>query len=160
MPAYPPRRFGRILPRQNHRVPEPERNLGGGRERSSGERIWPTRGAAWAWQSIKGTQILSLASQSFLAPAAASSRCSGIFFFFFPSWEGNRDPQRGEKPCGIANHRRRKPKRQRGLDPIPPREAVVGWGCWGRGDQGCCGGMGMLQRGDRGCCGCRQGCLH
>lgn len=81
MPAYPLHRLTHNLPRQNQHVPEPERNLGGGRGQSSGERIRLTQGAAWAWLSIKGTQIFSLASQSFLAPAAASSRCLRIFFF-------------------------------------------------------------------------------
>lgn len=91
MTAYPPHRLSRILPRQNHCVPEPERNVGGGQGLSSGERIRPTRGAARAWQSIKGTQTLSLASQSFFELQVLGD------YIFFPKLGRKRRPTAGRK---------------------------------------------------------------
>lgn len=121
------------LPRHNHRVLEPERNLGGGRGAILQGKD-PTAGAAWAWQSIKATQIPSLASQTFLTPAAASSRCSGNFFSKLGRkslWD--RDNQ---KAAGSGSE---PPPRSVAWDGDAGRETGTprgDQGCWG-GDKGC-----------------------
>lgn len=87
------------LPGHNHRLPEPERNLGGGRGRSCRERIQPTAGTGRASKTPKSPAWHPKPSSPWLLQAPGAR---GIFF---PSWE--------ENPCGIATTTTASPKGSR-----------------------------------------------
>lgn len=140
MAAYPPRRLGRILPRQSHRVPEPVRDLGGGRGQSSGERIRPTRGAAWAWQSIKGTQN----PQPGIPNPPRHGCCELQVLGDFLSKLGRKPrPTAGRKTLGDCQQPPSQAPKAAGSGSDPPLQGML-WrdgdaagdqGCWGRGGE-------------------------
>lgn len=73
--SKPPSHASPALPRHNRAC----RSLSATWEAAGGHPAGKGSSPAWAWQSIKDTQIPSLASQTFLTPAAASSWCLGSF---------------------------------------------------------------------------------
>lgn len=98
-------------PQHSHHLPEPEHNLGGSRGPPCREGIQPTAGTAWAWQSIKDTQIPQPGIPNLPHPGCCELTVLGEGFFF-PSWE--------ENPCGITTKGRGIClKRQQGSDLSP-----------------------------------------